>query len=354
MYVGAILTVPPGIRLPPASLETNMTDWQGSAPASVHTRPIAEWDVLGRSVLDRVFERFRMFGVVEISVIHEQAMHSTAKAGISGSNFWLECEATVWRYLQLNLETLLLVRVGPYLDLDLADFLRFHHEISSPMTQVYDQHGAVDLVALDAKRLVQGTDSLRRQLRTIMPKRRGYHFEGYANRLCNVADFRRLAKDSLRGRSGIRPIGREVCTNVWLGEKSRIGKSVHILPPAYIGKRCRVAAACIIHGASCIEKECKIDRGTVVDDSCILAGSYVGAGLNVVGGVVCQETFFHLRRDLQLQFHDSRLFGKNLMGWDRLGPVVLAELWHRRNDRRRSGLLHFARSSRDRRYGEPT
>lgn len=338
MYVGAILTVPPGLCLPPASVEPNMTAWQGNAPESVYTTPIAEWDVLGKSVLDRVLERFRIFGVVETSVIHAQAMDSAAKLGHSVSDVWLECEATVCRYLQLKLETLLLVRVGPYLELDLADFLRFHHEVSSPMTQVYDQHGAVDLVALDAKRLAQGTDSFRNQLRTIIPKCRDYHFKGYANRLCNVADFRRLAKDSLWGWSGIRPIGREVCTNVWLAEDTRIGKSVRILPPAYIGQRCRVATACIIHGASCIERECEIDCGTVVDDSCILAGSYVGADLNVVGGVVCQETFFDLRRDLQLQFHDSRLFRKNFTGWDRFSLGVLPALWHRRNYRRTPGL----------------
>jgi NDP-sugar pyrophosphorylase family protein len=161
-------------------------------------------------------------------------------------------------------------------------------------------------------------DSFRGWLRTMIPKRQAYYFKGYANRLSNVADFRRLAKDSLLGRTGIRPTGREFCTNVWLGENTGIAKSVRIVPPAYIGRRCRVAAACIISGASNIEQQCEIDCGTIVDDSCILAGSYVGAGLNITGGVVCQETFFHLRRDVQLQFHDNRLFGKNLTGWDHL------------------------------------
>ena len=331
MYVGAILTVPPGLRLPRESPESGMTGGQCSRAGSVRTIPIGQWDLLGKSVLDRVVERFRMLGVVEISVIHEQSTNSTAELGHSASNVWAECEATIWRYLQFKLETLLLVRVGPYLELDLADFLRFHREISSPMTQVYDQHGALDLIALDARCLAQGTGSLRSRLRTMIPTRQGYNFKGYANRLASVADFRLLVQDALWGRSAIRPMGHEVCAKVWLGEKTRIARSVRILPPAYIGKRCRLAPGCTITGVSSIEQQCEIDCGTVVDDSCILACSYVGAGLNVAGGVVCQETFFHLRRDVQLQFNDSRFLGKNFTGWKRLYPVVFARLWHRRN-----------------------
>jgi hypothetical protein len=35
------------------------------------------------------------------------------------------------------METLLLVRVGPYVELDVSEFLRFHRQVASPLTQAY-------------------------------------------------------------------------------------------------------------------------------------------------------------------------------------------------------------------------
>jgi hypothetical protein len=321
VYVGAILTLPSGFRLSRAKHEPAMIGGQYNPAKTLCMGPVAQWDLLGKSILDRVLERFRGLGVVEISVIPEQDINSAALRP-SASNFWTQFEATIRRYLQFELETLLLVRLGPYVELDLDDLLRFHREMSSPMTQIYDQHGALDLVALDARYLARETDSFRSRLRTIIPRRRRYHFKGYANRLSTVGDFRSLARDALWGRSAICPVGREIRANVWMGEGARMAESVQISPPAYIGRRCRVAAGCIIRGASSIEQRCTVDCSTIVEDSCVLAGSYVGTGLNVTSGVICQETFFHLRRDLQLQFHDPRVFGKNFTGWDRLLRIM--------------------------------
>lgn len=310
MHIGAIVTVPGGVRLQRGNGESDLAARQSYEAATVNVTPIAEWNLLGKSVLDRVLERLQAFGVGEIAVIPEQANGCSAD---SASTFWTAREAVISRYLQFELRTLLLVRVGPYVELDLADFLRFHRETSAPMTQVYDQHGALDWVAVDAKRLAHGTDSFRSRLRSLIPRHQRYRFRGYGNRLSDVGDFRRLVKDALWGRAGIRPIGKEICANVWVGEDARIEQSARMLGPAYIGKNSRVNAACTISGASVVEQQSEIDCGTTVNDSCVLAGSYVGAGLKVCCGVVYQELFFHLRRNVHLQFRDRKLFGKSLM-----------------------------------------
>jgi hypothetical protein len=308
VHVGAILTVPGRIRLQRGKSGSNLAAVESKATENI--LPMAHWDLLGKSLLDRAIERLQAFGVGEISVIAEQTSHSSPDGFLSASTFWTAWEEIICRCLQFDLETLLLVRVGPYVELDVTDWLRFHRETFSAMTQVSDHHGALDLVAVDAKRLAQGTGSFRSRLRDLIPGHQRYYFNGYSNRLSNVGDFRRLVKDALNGLAGIRPVGKEISANIWVGEDARIEESARILAPAYIGKHSRVNAACTISGASAIEQWSQIDCGTTVHDSCVLAGSYVGTGLKVCGSVVCQKTLFHLRRDLELQFQDRRLFGK--------------------------------------------
>ena len=285
--------------------------------AAPGTAPIAQWDVLGKSVVDRVRERLHVFGVSEIAVISEQNVGGEHGAG--AADFWTAWNDVISRYLKLDLTTLLLVRVGPYIELDIADFLQFHRETSSAMTQVYDARGALDLVAVDGKRLAQGTGTFRSRLQTLIPKHKRYPFSGYCNRLADVRDFRRLATDALWGRAAIRPLGQEIRANVWISENARIDESARTLAPAYIGRNSRVNADCVIHGACAIEQDSEIGFGTTLEDSCVLAGTYVGPGLRVCGGVVYQQTFFHLGRNVQLQFHDRRLLGKSALARGFLG-----------------------------------
>lgn len=291
------------------ALNSNGNGGPGNGFAAPSTTPIAQWDVLGKSVLERVCERLQVFGVSEIAVISEQ--NAGAQPGSGARDFWTAWNDVISRYLQFDLATLLLVRVGPYIELDIADFLQFHRQASNSMTQVYDARGALDLVAVDSKRLAQGAGTFRIRLQTLIPRHKRYPFSGYCNRLADVRDFHRLATDALRGQAAIRPLGREVRANVWVGENARIDESTRISAPVYIGRNSRVNADCVISGPTAIEQNSEIGLGTTLDDSCVLAGTYVGPGLRVSGGVVYQQTFFHLGRNVQLQFQDRRLFGKS-------------------------------------------
>ena len=311
MHIGAILTVPGGVRLHHTGSDFRR---QANGLASSTTTPIAYWDLLGKSILERLRERLQVFGVNEISVISEQTMGPGAQLTSSTTAFWTAWNAVIAQYMQLDLTTLLLMRVGPYLELDIAEFLRFHRETSSPMTQVYDSRSALDVVAVDAKQLAQGSGSFRSRLQGLIPKHERYPFTGYCNRLVDVRDFHRLAEDALYGRAGLRPIGKEIRATVWVGENARIDDSAKISGPAYIGKHSKICPDCVITGSTTIEQNCEVDRGTIVDHSCVLPGSYIGPGLSVCGGVVYQQTFFHLGRNVQLQFRDRRLFGKNVAG----------------------------------------
>ena len=306
MHVGAIVTVPGRVQLRNRTAEEGLNSSSSSIP------PIAQWDLLGKSVLDRTIERLQAFGVGEICIIPEQSLDPTPAPPLNA--FWTSWEAAISRCLTFDLETLLLFRVGPYVELDVPDFLRFHRETSSAMTQAYDKRGALDLVAIDGRRLATGTGSFRARLRDLIPAHQRYHFSGYSNRLSSASDFRALVRDALVGVAGVRAIGTEVSTNIWVGKDARIDSSARIAAPAYIGKNTRVNAACVIGGASSIEQQSQIDCGTTVHDSCVLPSTYIGPGLKVCGTIVYQETLFHLGRNLELQFHDHKLFGKTFSG----------------------------------------
>jgi hypothetical protein len=49
-----------------------------------------------------------------------------------------------------------------------------------------------------------------------------------------------------------------------------------------------------------------------VTDSCVLAGTYLGMGLNVVHSIVGPHRLFHLDRNIGMEISDSRLIGRRL------------------------------------------
>jgi NDP-sugar pyrophosphorylase family protein len=288
VYVGAVLIIPFSSPLATTRLSS----------------PIACWEVLGATVLNRVVERLRASGVSEIAVVQE-SMASLRRCGDAQFiKCGMEWDDTVARYLNYGLKNLLLIRVGSYVELDIPDFLRFHREVSSPVAQVHDQHGPLDVFAIDGNGLRDKT-----AFSDGMTKCSRYPFAGYANRLGDAQDFRQLTRDALAGRAGIVPIGQEIAANVWVNDGASIDETAKINGPAYIGKYSRVRAACTLSESSSVEQDCEIDCGTTIDDSCILPHTYVGMGLSVRDAVACGDTLFHLGRNVELQLHDRRLMG---------------------------------------------
>ena len=157
--------------------------------------PVGSCDVLGQSIIDRVVARLRDSGAQRISIISEgqlpgctasSASRSLFRAG-STPGFWPAWDSVVSEYLNQGVETLLLVRLGPYVELDLCDLLRFHRETASTLTQVYHRQTALDLVVVDATPLRDGTGSFRSRLSALIPQRQRFAFTGYANRLAEPA-----------------------------------------------------------------------------------------------------------------------------------------------------------------------
>ena len=273
--------------------------------------PIAYWPLLGKSILDRVVENLYCSGVKQVSVIPENgASHSSSKVeSISPQGrFWTSWETIVSNCLHQGIETLLLIRLGHYAEIDISTFVRYHRDSGHALTQACGGHSPLDIVAVDAGALKTG-DSLRSRLSQLISSRQRYQFRGYSIELKSPEQFRQLAVDALAGACAIRPLGREVEPGFWLGEGARVDGSTCVVGPTYIGAGVRVRNACTISGYSSIEQQCEVDCGTSVDSCSIFPATYVGMALNLKNAIVSGSHLFHLQRNVEVEIQDRRLIG---------------------------------------------
>jgi NDP-sugar pyrophosphorylase family protein len=308
VYIGAIVTVAgpdhegPGLPVHQArDLHRKLSEI-----------PIAYWPVLGKSTLDRVIEGLCSSGVRQVSVIPENG------ASPSGSNvesisryqrsFWASWETIVSNYLHQGIETLLLIRLGHYAEIDIANFLRYHRDNGHSLTQACGERSPLDFIAVNADALKSG-NSLRSRLSQLITSRERYQFRGYSNELKRPEQFRQLIVDALAGACAIRPLGREVEPGFWLGEGARVDGTSCVVGPTYIGAGVRVRNACTISGYSSIEQQCEVDCGTSVDSCSVFPGTYVGMALNLKNAVVSGSHLFHLQRNVEVEIQDRRLIG---------------------------------------------
>ena len=280
-------------------------------------KPVATWDLLGKSLLERLITRLQVFGVDRVAAIFEDALFRSPQlpgqkenAAASGSAFWNNWDSVISEYLQHGMETLILTRVGPYAEFDLADVLRAHHQTGSDLTQVYRGDVPLDLVVVRASRLREGEGSYRNRLSNLLRNRHIYSMGGYFNPLSSPLEFRRLLTDALLGRCSIRPVGREVEPGIWLGQGASIGSSAMLEPPVYVGAHSSLGPACKVLGMSSIEKACEIDAGTTVEQSCVLEHTYLGMGLHLQHTVAGDGKLFHLEREIEVEIQDGRLIGR--------------------------------------------
>lgn len=272
--------------------------------------PMASREVLGRSILEHIVQRLQRFAPTAISVISEDCSEPLeADAPHSVSGFWSAWDSIVSQYVSQGVQQLLLLRVGPYVEIDLHDLARFHCQHSSALTQVCAGPNALDMVLVDAAQLRAGEGSFRSRLSAMISRRRRYLFSGYMNRLTDAYGFRSLVQDALLGRTEIRPKGCEVHPGIWYGEGVRVDGSSRVESPAYLGDGTRIGTSCTITGASTIERGSEIDCGTTVDQCCIFPGTYVGMGLHVKHALVSGSQLFHLGHQVEIQFTDPNLIG---------------------------------------------
>lgn len=269
-------------------------------------------EILGRSLLDRAVANLRAIPSASVRIIPEGPASTGLLPARSAkpSEFITAWEDAVARHIREGAEQLLLLRIASYSDLDYEQLLRFHLQRGAALTQAYGPAGALDLAVVDAGSLRNAELPYRKALNSFIYEQERFFYDGYVNPLHQPHDLRRLVEDSLTGRCGLRPIAREAAPGIWMGAGAKVDLSVAVSGPVFVGAGAHVAEGCSITGSSSIERDCEIDCGTNVHESCVLQGVYVGVGLSLRRCLVSQRKFFHLDRNVAVEIKDERLIGK--------------------------------------------
>jgi len=269
---------------------------------SASSYPIAFWDLLGHSVLERTIERLRRFGVELISVFNNQE----SVASISHGEPW---EKAVIEHARNGVERILLITLGAYSEFHVDDLMRFHIENACRVTNVSDGQEPLGITLVESKCVANHNTPLRNRLTALVSCSCNYEYTGFLNRLASPADYRQLVQDALAGHCDIKPIGKEIQPGIWIAECVRIPRSVRVLGPCYVGAHTRIRPGALICPGTALERQCEIDCGTIVENSTILPSTYLGPGLHVSHSLISGSRLIHLYRNLDVELGDTGLLG---------------------------------------------
>ena len=277
--------------------------------------PICCLEIFGQSVLERTVARLQQAGIHAISEITGANVVSprpdrNLEIILTGrsDDRWAIAERTVKEHAEREVEQILLLEMGPYLECDLAEALQFHRAKRNLLTQLRASQQGLDCWIVNAAVvrmsrnciLPFGADS---QFGRSVP----YLTRGYVNRLADAHDLRRLVVDAFLERCAIRPRGRQVRPGIWMEDDARVHRSARITAPAYLGRSVKVKTSAVVARFSNVERNCRIGAGTVVDSASILAYTALGRGLDVSHAVVDGNEFVDLTSDLTVRIDDPKL-----------------------------------------------
>lgn len=242
---------------------------QPRAPqVSKKTRPSysSRMPILGNDVLRSWMEPIRKLGV--------QSLWLTASPRDEGA---ISALAGLARQ---GIERLLMIKLKSYAEMDLADLLRFHRERRNSMTEAKDARGELGVTLLD--RCALEGEAARVEAEARIP----YQFRGYAKRILSPRERQELVGDALTGACAMRPLGKQIGDQVWIGEGVELAGSARVIGPTYIGARTIVRAGATIGPFASVERDCIVDCGTTVERSTVLPCTYLAPGLLIREGLV--------------------------------------------------------------------
>ncbi len=284
--------------------------------------PIAFLEVLGATVLERVVDRLHDCGICSHTLVsataHEARPYverARSRAGLkaieaSSDNFWDSAEEAFEQFRRGGADLVLVMRLGPYVELDYEEFLRRHIKKKCRVSSAVGPQGnPLGIFLLDSTRRGDASALFRSGLREVPGQHQRFQVHSYRNPLQDACDLRRLALDGLLEKNSIRPVGREIRPGVWIGHGAKIHRKARVLAPAFIGAHSKVRAAAIVTRNSVIEHHAEIDCGTVIENSTVLPFTYIGAGLDVMHAVAGFRRLWHLAREVEVEISDGKFVG---------------------------------------------
>lgn len=288
-------------------------------PERVCGIPVGLHEVLGEPIVQRVLTRLQRFGISSATVVSELPPSSVPSTKDSpntkwlygtGAQFWRCAETAFSDLAQAGAELIILVRVGPYAEIDYEELIQFHLDKQSRVTGAVDLDGqCLDTFAISASRRNDAAYLLRHELKQVRSTAAEFIYSGYINRLETAADLRLLTLDSFARLVSFSPRGTEIKPGVWAGEGVRIHRTARILAPAYLGAHSHIRALSVITRGSVVEHHAEIDCGSVIESSNILPNSYVGPGLDVAHSIVGFHRIAHLKKNVEVEISEPKFLG---------------------------------------------
>ena len=267
-------------------------------------------DMLGRPVIARVCDELKRAGVAAISLVGNHSVHP------GKTSIWdpgTSAALLLASYGKKGFDAVLIVCCGAYAEFDVAEMSSFHRDSGEAVIRAFADDGPLDLWVVDPARLCE-RELILPALREVDSVR--YPLSGYVNRLETARDFRRLVLDSFNSRCRLRPLAPEMRPGVWMSEGSQIERSARVVAPAFIGRNVKIEAECLITRGTNVEMNSHVDFGTAVEDSSILANSYVGIGLDLSHSIVNGKNLVNLHHDVALEITDPVVMRVNTANGD--------------------------------------
>lgn len=334
MVIGAIIVI--------GAVEEQATP---TAPAREISRqqvvegPLGCVEILGRSVVERMVERFLAADAEAVSVLVDARValpslrQSSNEVTVQVVDDMGSALSRVLRqYSERGIGFAFVAHADVYTECDLIDWIWFHRGTHQAITRGCDHNGSLDLWVVDcAKREVVEVSSLiEEDKRFECPS---YFIKEYVNQVTTASNVRRLVTDVFRGRCQMRPSGREIRPGVWAELGARIHPRARIVAPTYVGCGTQVREDTLITRCSNLESSCYIDYGTVIEDSSILTNSYVGIWLDVSHALVKGNKLANVQRNAMLEISDVSVMRERV--------AIAKHLMHDHNESQ-SGRLRFA------------
>lgn len=277
----------------------------GFFPRERRQRFLAGVELLGQSVFGRLVQHLSHFSFDTMSVFADSSLaleiDDLSGMQVDATDIWRGASRSLIEAKEAGIDAVLLVRAEAYVEFDPVDLIRFHRDSGNIVTRACDERGFLDLWVVDPGILQENVD-LKSSLETANEPY--YQVSGHVNRMKTLRDMRTLVADGLSSLCRFRPQGVEVRPGVWMAEGAEVERGARIVAPAFLGRDVKISEQCLITRCSSIERDCQIDYGTVVEDSSILSGTYVGIGLDLSHCIADRTCLVNLNREVALEIKD--------------------------------------------------
>lgn len=298
---GAIVIAGPESRID----DSARLNSRGLLPRDRRERFLAGVELLGQSVFGRLVQQLSHSALDSLSVFADSSLalelDDPSDVGIFSPDIWRSAARSLVASKEAGIDAVLVIRAGAYVEFDPADLIRFHRDGASVITRACDERGLLDLWVVDPA-IVQESSGLQSSLQSAGEPY--YQVPGYVNRMETLRDMRQLVADGLSSRCRFRPQASEVRPGVWMAQGAEVERGARIVAPAFLGREVKISEQCLITRCSSIESNSHVDYGTVVEDSSILRGTYVGIGLDLSHCIAEGTRLVNLNREVALEIKD--------------------------------------------------